>query len=109
MMETYKHLTGKYSVDADYLKLDDTNTRGLGYKPRKERTNKSVRHQYYSYRFANSWNGLPSEDVDPPPLNAFRTRLDKHWRKYRYCKHPVFDTYNPVKSELDRPRPDTGL
>ena len=96
MIETYKHLTGKYSVDADYLRLDDTNTRGHRYKLKKERTNKSVRQQFYSYRIVNAWNGLPSEVVEAPSLNAFKARLDKHWRQYRYCKHPVFDAYNPL-------------
>ena len=31
MIETYKHLTGKYSVDTEHIKLDDTNTRGHKY------------------------------------------------------------------------------
>ena len=109
MIETYKHLTGKYSVDAKYIKLDDTTTRGHKYKLKKKRTNKSIRQQYFSCCIVNAWDGLPSEVVEAPSLNAFKARLDKHWRHFRYCKHSVFGAYHPVKSELDRPRPDTGL
>ena len=108
MIETYKYLTGKYSVEADYLKIDDTNTRGHRFKLKKGRTNESIMQQFYSYCIINAWNGLPPEVVDAPPLNAFKVRLDKHWTQYKYCKHPVFDTYNHIKSQLDRPQPDTG-
>ena len=73
------------------------------YNLRKERRNMSVRQQYYSYHIVNAWNGLPSEVVEAPSLNVFKARLDIH------CKHPVFDVYNPIKTELDRPQPDTGL
>ena len=87
MIEAYKYLTGKYSVDAEYIKLDNTNTRGHKYKLKNVRTDKSIRQQYFSYRIVNAWNGLPSEVVEAQSLNAFKARLDKHWRQFRYCKH----------------------
>ena len=76
MIATYKHLTGKYSVDADYLKMDDTNIRGDRFKSKKGRTNKIVRQQFYSYRIVSVWNGLPLEVVDAPSVNAFKARLE---------------------------------
>ena len=95
-------------MDADYLKMDDTDTRGHRLKLKKGRTNNTVRQQFYSYRIVSVWNGLPPEVVDAASMNAFEARLDKLWRQYEYCKHPVFDAYKPIKSQLDRPRPDTG-
>ena len=96
-------------MNADYLRLDDTNTRGHRHKLKKERRNKIVRQKFYSHHIVNAWNGLPSEVVEAPSLNAFKANLDKHWRQYRYYKHPVFDAYKHVKSGLDRPRSDTGF
>ena len=40
MIETFKHMTGRYAVDASYLKLDNSKTRGHIYKLKKERVKK---------------------------------------------------------------------
>ncbi len=108
MIETYKHMSGSYTVEARYIKMDETITRGHNFKLKKERPLKIVRQQYYSHRITNSWNMLPVEVVNAPSLNAFKNRLDKHWRQYRYSQHSVHDVYNLIKSTLGRPRPDTG-
>ena len=108
MIETYKHISGKYQVDAEYIKPDVSLTRGHSFKLKKERAKKNIRQQYYSNRITNSWNMLPAEVVNAPSLNAFKSRLDRHWQQYRYSQHTVHDAYNLNKSTLDRPRPDTG-
>ena len=108
MIETYKHMTGVYAVDAEYIKPDTSFTRGHSFKLKKERSMKNIRQQYYSNRILNSWNMLPAEVVSAPSLNAFKNRLDSHWRQYRYSQHSVHDAYNLNKSNLERPRPDTG-
>jgi len=108
IIETFKHMTGRYTVDASYLKLDNNNTRGHIYKLKKERVRKPIRHQFYSNRIVNAWNALPDHVVEAPSVNAFKGRLDKHWRELRYCMNPVLDAFNMDKSYIDRPRTDTG-
>ena len=108
MIEMFEHMTGRYAVDASYLKLDNSKTRGHKYKLKKERVRKPVRELFYSNRIVNAWNALPDHVVEAPSVNAFKSRLDKHWQGLQYCIHPVFDAYNLNKSDIDNPRPDTG-
>jgi len=51
---------------------------------------------------------LPAEVVSAPSQNAFKNRLDSHWRQYKHSQHSVHDACNLNKSNLERPRPDTG-
>ena len=69
---------------------------------------KNIGQQHYSNRNLNSWNILPAEGVSASSLNAFKNRLDSHWQRYKYSQHSVHDAYNLNKSNLERPRPDTG-
>ena len=103
MIETFKHMTGRYAVDASYLKLDNSKTRGHIYKLKKERVKKTVRQLFYSNRIVNAWNALPDHVAEAPSVNAFKGRLDKHWQGLRYYIHPVLDAYNQNKSDIDRP------
>jgi len=48
MIETYKHMTGVYAVDAEYIKPDTSFTRAHSFKLKKERSMKYIRQQYYS-------------------------------------------------------------
>ena len=42
MIETYKHMSGIYAIDAEYIKPDKSFTRGHSFKLKKERSmNKS--------------------------------------------------------------------
>ena len=34
----------------------------------------------FSQRTINDWNNLPADVVDAPALNAFKNRLDEHWK-----------------------------
>ena len=98
MIETYKHMTGIYAVDAEYIKPYTSFTRGHIFKLKKERSMKHIRQQYYSNRILNSWNMLPAEVVTAPSLNAFKNRLDGHWRQYKYSQHSVHDACNLNKA-----------
>jgi len=44
-------------------------------------------------RVVNLWNSLPQEVVSAPSLNAFKGRLDKFWKNYKY-------TVNTADQEL---------
>ena len=109
VIEMYKHTHGKYTVVADYIKMDtDPRSRGHKYKLKKQRATKTIRQQYFSNRVTNTWNMLPADVVDAPSFNSFKARIDKHWRKYKYSLRSVHEAYNPTSSLLERPRPDTG-
>ena len=84
MIELFKHITGIYRVDADYIKLDNNITRGHDKRLKKQRASKIVRRNFLTFRATNTWNSLPQEVVAAPILNTFKARLDKHWTKFRF-------------------------
>ena len=45
----------------------------------KRRCNKETRRLVFSQRVVNAWNSLPNEVVTAPSLNAFKSRLNRHW------------------------------
>ena len=53
MIQAYKHMTGMYKVNARYMKLDTTNTRGHMYKLRKERACHTTRRNKAKLHWPN--------------------------------------------------------
>ena len=43
---------------------------------------------FFSFRVVNLWNNLPSDVVSAPSVNAFKERLDKHWKEYCFTLDP---------------------
>lgn len=85
MIETYKIVHSLYDPDVSpSLPLShntrDMGTRGHQFKLYKERSEKRARLESFPNRIVNPWNSLPEEVVNAPSLNAFKNRLDKHWR-----------------------------
>jgi len=90
MIELYKHTHGMYHIDAKYIKLDQSpTTRGHSFKLVKECVNKRVRQKFLTIRATNAWNQLPAEVVNAPSLNAFKSRLDKAWSRWKFSQQPV--------------------
>lgn len=55
-------------------------TRGHNFKIYAKAAKKShPKHHSFHCRIINPWNSLPVEVVNSPSLNAFKSRLDKHW------------------------------
>ena len=104
----FKHMTGRYAVDASYLKLDNSNTRGHKYKLKKNRVRKSVRQLFFSNRIVKCLE-CTARLEEAPYINAFKGRLDRHWQGLQYYMHLVLDAYNPNKPDIERPQPDTGF
>ena len=48
------------------------------YRERKKEK-KKVRSSVFSNRVVDVWNSLPNAVVTAPSLNAFKSRLNKHW------------------------------
>ncbi len=85
IIEAYKYLHGKYTVNEDLLEKEErTNTRGHSLKLKKKYCKGARRANFFSYRIVNSWNALPDDVVTAPTMNCLKARLDKHWDSYRY-------------------------
>ena len=84
----YKYLHGEYKVDCeDMLPLKHSHrTREHSLSLEKQRHPKgaagSVRSHFFSQRVVNEWNRLPEDVISAQTLNAFKSRLDKHWRNH---------------------------
>ena len=67
LIETYKILSGKESIDiAKFFTLNDSlhNLRGHRYKLFKDRSHLNVRKFFFSQRVVDSWNKLPAHVVE---------------------------------------------
>ena len=89
MIETFKYCQGLYEVDKKPFTLmrefnQDTTTRDHGFKIRKEKCKLDVRTNFFGNRVVNLWNSLPIDIVNSPSTNAFKNRLDKHWKNYQF-------------------------
>ena len=81
MIEVYKYLHGHYDVNRPHLPLASGRPlRGHSLKLQKDRHRLNLRGNYFSHRVVASWNDLPEEVVAAPTTNAFKSRLDKHWK-----------------------------
>ena len=67
MIELFKHITGIYRVDAEYIKLDNNITRGHNKRLKKQRASKIVRQNFLTFGATNTtpfpkkwWRHRPS-------------------------------------------------
>ena len=62
----------------------ETVTRGHKYKLKKLRCCTSLHPKKTAFRVMDSWNSLPSDVVDAPSLQAFKSRLDEIWQNKKF-------------------------
>ena len=81
MIFAYKVMTDKVKLDSRKLfKSSDRTMRGHQYKIQKKQTKKLTTINACSNRIVNDWNILPSEVVSATSTNAFKNKLDDHWK-----------------------------
>ena len=83
MIEVYKIMTGKESIDGQqfFEKVSNVhNLRGHTMKLYKGRSRLDIRKHFVSNRVANDWNSLPQLVIDAESVNAFKNRIDKYWK-----------------------------
>jgi hypothetical protein len=96
MIEMFKIMTHKYDERvSNFIEMhqSDQTTRGHQYKIKKQQVRLNVRKNSFVNRSVDSWNGLPSNVVNAPTVQAFEARLDKLWRS------------EPTKFNIDQPPP----
>jgi len=88
MIEVYKIVHGYYDPKyVPYLQPSCYhNTRGHNKKLFKMNSHPELRRHCFTVGVVSKWNSLPSDVVNAPSINAFKSRLDKHWssREFRY-------------------------
>ena len=99
MIMSYQILHHNIHVPEELLPLHppDDRTRGHSLKLRKDRVLKSVRRNFFSVRVVNDWNSLPESVVSAPTVNAFKSRLDRHWRDRQFNERPTTTMSIPVR------------
>ena len=86
MIETFIIMHEIYDKDVtSFLKMrnqeaERTSLRSPKYQLYIEQVNKNIRKYNFSIRIINIWNSLPREVAEAPSVNAFKNRLDRHWR-----------------------------
>lgn len=77
LIQTYKILSGYYTVSLDILRNSDQgHLRGHSKKLCKEKCSRLCRRNFLSNRVVYVWNTLDQGTVDAPSVNIFKNRLD---------------------------------
>ena len=82
MIEVYKYLHDSYDTQRPHFDhpSEHHSLRGNSLKLYKKCFRLNVRGHFFSNRATTTWNNLPDSVVSAPSLNAFKSRLDNHWR-----------------------------
>ena len=85
MIEVFKITSNLYDKEvAPHLtRVDEVAARsGRGHQQKlyKSRATKNIRLHSFSSRIVSPWNSLPDKVANAPSLNAFKNRLDNHWK-----------------------------
>lgn len=80
LIETYKVLTGKESIESAqfFTPAASTHLRGNAMKLFKSRSKLLLRQKNFSQRVVNQWNKLPQHVIQASSVNVFKSRLDKY-------------------------------
>ena len=91
MIQCYKIINGLVRLEARELftQIPSHNTRGHGQRILRTKAHKATRIKSFSQRTIKSWNSLPSEVVNAPSINAFKSRLDEAWKEKIYKSSAV--------------------
>jgi hypothetical protein len=85
LIETFRLVRGFCSVNMGSFfnfNNDNANLReNNGYKLAKAKSNLSLTQNYFTNKVIDTWNALPKEVCESPSIDAFKARLDKHFRE----------------------------
>jgi len=85
MIEVCKFLHDLYTVDRGILVMANSSiTSGHNLKLSRLTCRRRIRHDYFSQRIVEYWNGLPSDVVNASSVNSFKGRLDRHRMEFMF-------------------------
>ena len=78
LIAAFQYLKGAYKQEGSKLfeRVDNSRTRGNGFKLKEGRFRLDVRGKFFTTRVVRCWNRLSREVVDAPSLEVFKARLD---------------------------------
>ena len=78
LIAAFQYLKGAHKQEGSQLfeRVNNSRTRGNGFKLKERRRRLDVRGKFFTMRVIRCWNRLPREDVDAPSLEVFKARLD---------------------------------
>ena len=79
LIAAFQYLKGAYKQEGSKLftRVDNSRTRGNGFKLKEGRISLEVRMKFFTMRVVRCWNRLPREVVESP-LEIFKTLLDAY-------------------------------
>ena len=85
IVQMFKIMEGLIRIDHTLLfTMTKMRTRGHSKRVYKPLSTKFLRMKSFSQRTINDWNNIPANVVAAPSLNAFKNRLDEHWKNSCY-------------------------
>ena len=77
-MAAFQYLKGAYKQEGSQLfeRVNNSRTRGNGFKLRERRFRLDVRGKFFTMRVVRCRHRLPREAVDAPSLEVFKATLD---------------------------------
>ena len=78
LIATFQYLKEAYRQKGSqfFTRVDNSSTRGNGFKLKKGRFSLDIRGKFFTKRVVRCWNRLPREVVDALSLEVFKARLD---------------------------------
>ena len=78
LIAAFQYLKGAYKQEGSQLseRIDNSRTRGNGFKLKEGRFRLDVRGKFFTMRVVRCWNRLPREAVDATSLKVFKASLD---------------------------------
>ena len=87
----FKILNGIDDISPEkFFQFSDTTTRGHSKKLYKQRSNKSIRQNFFAIRVIDDWNSLPKDILSTKTVLQFKTKLDIYWRDKRFDTSEIY-------------------
>ena len=79
LIAAFQYLKGAYKQEGNqlFVRIDNSRTRGNGFKLKEGRFSLDVRGKFFTMRVVRCWHRLPRAVVDALSLEVFKARLDE--------------------------------